>query len=154
MTQQLTFESPLRTEKLRPGWKKVIAPFWVSSERMARRHVIDDFEYDGDSISRLLGPIYVWLKGRFPKSACLHDHLYRYARFAGIEISRRMADLLYRDAMFAEAEECLEGLSGIRRATMRAVYRTRIEAHYAGVRAGGWRGWRRYRRAELAAQET
>ena len=121
------FLTPLVTKHLRPGWAMVTQPFVVSSDRLGGTHVVPaGFEFDWDSVPRLPF-VHAWLKGRAEKSACLHDHLYRYGAGPRGKISRRTADLAMLDAMKAEG-----------------VSRRHRWLIYAGIRAGGWPAWRRH----------
>lgn len=126
---RLAFVTPLVTQATRPGWATVLRPFTVHSRRMGASHTVPaGFPFDWDSVPRIPG-VHALTKGRAEKSACLHDHLYRVQAFDGVPISRRQADLLMFDAMKAEG-------------TARR-HRWLI---YAGVRLGGWIGWRKHRR--------
>lgn len=92
-------------------------------------------ETDLDSVPRL--PLAYWLaKGRTIKAAAAHDALYRNGRLSpdGPKVPRRMADRIFLCAMRDEG--------------VRPRYRWPI---WLMVRAFGWRGWNRHRRAEARA---
>lgn len=134
------FRSPLIVTHLRPGWAQVRRAFEVNSTRLGGRDVVwPGFEFDWDSVPRLPG-LHALLKGRAEKAACYHDWLYRYQerRYSRVPqpVTRREADLAFRDAMRAEG-----------------VARRHRWLIYAGVRLGGWIGWRRHRRALDRARE-
>lgn len=81
------------------------------------------FVCDLDSVPRL--PVVFWLaKNRTVIAAVLHDYLYRHQ-----PVTRRAADILFLLAMEYEGVP------------------TRFQVIiYAGVRLGGWIGWKRNRR--------
>ncbi len=90
---------------------------------------------DLDSVPRL--PLAYWLaKGRTVKGAAAHDALYRNGRLwsEGPKVTRRVADRIFVAAMRDEG--------------VRIRHRWPI---WLMVRAFGWRGWNRYRRAEARA---
>lgn len=73
------------------------------------------------------------LVGAYDYGAVLHDWLYRQGRFwpGGSAITRATADAVLNEAM-----------------RVKAVTPWKRYAIYAGVRAGGWVTWQRYRRGE------
>lgn len=91
------------------------------------------FEFDWDSVPRW-PVVYLLFKGRAREEACAHDYLYRTGRAGCCEIERKDADQVMLDAMVHYGRPWY---------FRRPIYR--------GVRLGGWRGWRRYRKAEMAA---
>ena len=129
----IAFLTPLRTEVVRPGVARTIEPFVYYSDRLQRlEEVPAGFVFDWDSIPRHPSIFYAFLKGRAQKAYVIHDYLYAYPN----GISRRTADLVMLDAL---REEMIEGKW--RGAIVRG-------AIYAGVRLGGWAGWRRHRENE------
>jgi len=103
------------------------------------------FYSDGASVPRFLWSLYPPFGDAYEPAAWLHDFLYAYADVvSGSEddgsLSRAEADGLFDEAMEALA---------FRAAGRRVVFN--------GVRLGGWRSWRRYRReaaARRAVQEV
>lgn len=107
-----------------PGHSVLMRDFDYSSERLGGDITIPaPFSFDWDSVPRL--PIvYMLLKGRARVAALIHDDLY-----ARQPVSRRVADLVFLDAMKAE------GVS----------FRHRW-LKFLGVRLGGWVAWIRNRK--------
>lgn len=86
------------------------------------------FVTDFDSVPRL--PLAYWLtKGRTRRAPVVHDYLYDVQEIAGVQISRRLADAIFLEAMVDE---------GVRPAARYAIW--------LGVRVGGWLPWWRHRR--------
>jgi hypothetical protein len=101
------------------------APFEGYSERIGVNFVIPEgFEFDGDSVPRL-PVIYMLLKNRTLIAAIVHDWMYSTGELGGVQVSRKTADLIFRDAMVAEGAKWY--------------YRWPV---YMGVRLGGWWPWR------------
>lgn len=91
------------------------------------------FTTDGASVPRFLWWLYPPFGDDYEASAVLHDYIYQCAElFPGDDrghIGRGAGDALFREAMEADGF----------RASGRAVV-------YRGVRAGGWKAWRKHRR--------
>ena len=109
----------------RAGYSVLAQEFNYYSERLGGGvTILAPFTFDWDSVPRL--PIvYLVFKGRARIAALIHDDLY-----ARQPVSRRVADLVFLDAMVAEK--------------IPFYFRW---PKYLGVRLGGWVGWRRNRRA-------
>lgn len=86
------------------------------------------FETDGASVPRLLWMFFPPLGGDYDEAAVLHDYLYRTAFMC---LERVVADAILIEAM----KVCQTG----------ALARWCI---FAGVRAGGWVTYRRYRKGQ------
>ena len=115
--------TPLLTTPTRPGYVRTVEPFIVRLERLGRSvNVPTGFEFDRDSVPRW-PLIYVTLKDRLPlEAAAVHDWLYD-GKCPGV--TRHEADLVMLDIAKAK------GLAWHWRWPI-----------YAGVRLGGWMGWR------------
>lgn len=135
-TEPMHWTSLVTTPAARPGWSSTVYRWQVTSaRRRGTSHTVGaGFEFDWDSLTRLLVVVYAWLKGRMRHAAALHDHLYRHGVWSGVEISRREADLLMWDAMRAEGVALRHAIP-----------------LYIGVRAGGWWSWHKHRRARARA---
>lgn len=88
------------------------------------------FKTDYASIPRVLWNVLPPV-GAYDKAAVLHDHLYQTGKLHGLKVSRGEADAILREAM----EVC-------------QVSRVVRWAIYSGVRLGGWRFWRQYRKKD------
>ncbi len=132
------FLTPLITEYVAPGRKRLVEDLIYQDARGRTCLVPIGFECDGASVPRFLWALYPPFGEAYEPAAWLHDWLYATAEQvlvvgAGGElrpINRGEADALMREASMAL------GFRGSGAAVM-----------YAGVRAGGWRPWRQYRRA-------
>lgn len=99
-------------------------------------HIPEGFVTDFASIPRLLKVQWPSPGGLWDKPAVVHDFLYRFAYVTSDDATIREVNRQEADAIF------LEGMR---------VTQTRESAArclYAGVRIGGWRAWRKHRRAE------
>ena len=121
----VSWVNPPKTKPAKqPGYSVLAKDFTYHSERLGGEVTIEaPFTFDWDSVPRL--PIvYLVFKGRARIAALIHDDLY-----CKQPVSRRVADLVFLDAMVAEK--------------IPFYFRW---PKYLGVRAGGWIGWRRNRR--------
>lgn len=93
---------------------------------------------DGASVPRPLWWLYPPFGGEYDRAAIIHDYLYQHAEvFEGDDdghIGRGEVDGCFLEMM---------GVDEFRRTGRRVVH--------AGVRSGGWRSWRRYRKAARRA---
>jgi hypothetical protein len=119
--------SELKTVPTRPGWARTLEPFRVYSFRVG--DVIEvpaGFEFDWDSLPRIMVPVYAWLKDRTNRAACLHDWLYYSGAYP-----KATSELIFLDFMK------LEGVARRHRWSI-----------FAGVFLGGWPAWRKHRRGQ------
>jgi len=112
-----------------PETRVVSEPWSVKVHRLQMVFTVPTgFEFDLDSVPRL-PLVYLLFKGRSGlRAPCLHDFMYREAFPT---TTRLEADLAYWDAMRSFGVPLLWAAF-----------------HFLGVRLGGWRGWRKYRRGE------
>lgn len=136
------FLSPLRLEFIDGSKWRVLKPFEYHLGAPDSDEVIvvpSGFLTDFASIPRglwnLLPPT-----GLYGKAAVLHDWLYQHRTVTVIARPPRvrLVDRGEADHVLKEAMEVL----GVGRMTRWTIY--------AGIRAGGWLTWRRYRKAEQA----
>lgn len=122
---ELRWKSLPRTKPAkRAGYSVLAKNFTYYSERLGSEVTIETpFTFDWDSVPRI-PVVYLVFKNRARIAALIHDDLYFRQ-----PVSRRVADLVFLDAMKAE------GLPFY-------FYWPK----YLAVRAGGWLGWRRNRR--------
>ena len=121
-------KAPVTKPAKRKGYSVLAEEFTYYSERIGGGvSIMPAFEFDWDSVPRL--PIvYLVFKGRARVAALIHDDLYFRQ-----PVSRRVADLVFLDAMTAEK--------------IPFYFRW---PKYLGVRIGGWLGWRRNKRSQRA----
>lgn len=123
-----TFSGPLRIER-RPDafrWLVFDAFTYVSLAGWAVT-VMAGFVTDGASVPRPLWWLWPPLGGQYDRSAVVHDYLYKHAEdFAGLtrwQVDRLMLEMMQVDGVGWWARRAI----------------------YAGVVAGGWVTWNRYR---------
>ena len=106
---------------------QLTAPLAYSCPRTTQTYIVPaGFISDGASIPRVLWPLIGRpFDHRWRKEAVLHDFFYR----APVDIvDRKTADLMFYDSLRA---------NGLRR--------SKAQAMYLGVRAGGWVAWKKNR---------
>ena len=125
MTTQGWFLTELDLHELPGGARFTLLTSLVYQSESGTRYVVPPgTETDFASVPRALWNVLPPF-GKHSRAAVLHDWLYQVAPHA---MSRGMADGLFREAMKAL------GVGWLTRQTM-----------WSGVRAGGWKPWRRYR---------
>lgn len=128
------FLTPLVTIHIGPGRKRLLSDLVYHGANGTRYVVPAGFASDGASVPRFLWALYPPFGEAYEPATWLHDYLYQHAEdFYGTDhghLARAEADGLMDEA----SEAC--GFRGTGRTTM-----------HAGVRLGGWRIWRRHRKA-------
>ena len=112
--------------------KVIVLGDWAFySERLGCWVTVEDgFVFDWDSVPRL-PVIYLLFKGRMKEESCAHDWLLKVGKACGRAITRKEADRVMSDGMVAKGRK----------------WYWRIPS-YLAVRAGSWRAWQNYRKAE------
>ena len=103
------------------------------------------FMTDYATIPRVLQGFYRKIGEGYYKSAVLHDFLYRY--YCG-QISRRLADDIFLEAMGQEMKEVLYKKYNhfIIKQIMKLRFFIRKNIIYYAVRLGGWMIWNKYKK--------
>ena len=123
--------SPLLLETTDDGKWRVKRPLKYKHDHFGIIVVPAGFVTDLDSVPRL--PFaYMLTKNASREAAVVHDYLYETGKIGKREISRADADRVFLDAMVDEDV---------------AWWQRRMV--WLGVRVGGWRPWRRYRRGQI-----
>lgn len=125
------FMTPLNLQDIDGKHFELLSPLVYSSATGRIFTVPAGFVTDFASIPRGLWNL-LPVHGRQDKAAVLHDFLYAHNG-----VTRAEADALFREAMEAE------GVGKVARNLM-----------YAGVRAGGWKPWNKYRAADQKKESS